>query len=1191
MKVFIYQWFGNDEVLDEDETVQYMIKGYGVLENGENVCLHVNNFCPWISVELSSSKKILEKNSRSKKMNLLNTVKDIYKGAINKKVDTDYKSKLYFYQNEKKFEIYKFYFPTMESRKRCYYALKNKPFFHNGVRYKILPHEYEASPILQFLCSKNLPSCGWVEVNNSQKVHYRYTKKCQEFRTDVSNIEWIKEKEDIPKFKYMSFDLEVYSHTETTMPNADNDKDVIFQIGVSVGEDKNPKNILLTLMSDKNECCWNKIENVLLYKTEKELLQGFCDLILKEDPHILMGYNIFGFDIPYLVKRCDRYNIPVRKIGKPKLKEAEYKELSWSSSAYAYQEFHYLDLEGVIFVDLLPIIKRDYKFNNYKLKTVSTYFLGETKDPLTPKDIFEAYRMDIKDEGKGKQILRCGKYCIQDAKLVALLFIKLQTWIGLLEMAKICNVDIMKLFVSGQQIKVFSQIFRKCYKENRLVDSFSSVTIPKDIVFDTDDYCGAFVFPPVPGKYEWVVPFDFTSLYPTCIIAYNIDYSTLVYDDKIPDEDCHVISWEEGGTVYKYRFMKEPIGVIPSLLKSLLEQRNETKKLLKKTQDATAKIVLDKRQLAYKVSANSMYGGMGVKKGYLPFLPGAMCTTAKGRESIQRAAQYVKDAHKGKIIYGDSVTENTILYIKSKNEVFFHSIKSLFEQYENIPYPQFKPDDLSLKEKEQCIINNDLQIQSRSGWTKIEKIIRHKTLKKIYKIITSSGIVEVTADHSLLLNTNQCIKPTELEANKHCLMTCNMEQNLIYKKERWEGLWYQKNEYIFFHDSLDDKYISYIYFTYKKKYPNLVFELKDGELIINLFNKNNIPKGFVYSIELLYKRVNYVYDIETTDGSFHCGIGEIIVKNTDSIYCHFPQYTDSNLVWSKAKSTETEFLKLFPKPMKLLFEEKIYRDFLILTKKRYMAYTCDENGNVDNEITIRGVLLARRDNCFWIRNLYEIIVRLIMENNSFQTILNKYNEAVLDLFQWKVTDINYFIVSKLLNVSYKIKELPVDISKFNKRLKDLDITIPEYITKEEIEYSNKQIVSQSQSKKKEDWLQKYIEKSLPAHAQLANKMKIRGNPVTPGSRIEFVILKDFNNPDAKLFDKVEDPDNFIQHCNIKRLDRHYYMKSSLIPIDQIINIVFKKENVGKKLYSYHINYRKVIEEINSKNKTNIIIIN
>jgi DNA polymerase elongation subunit (family B) len=64
--------------------------------------------------------------------------------------------------------------------------------------------------------------------------------------------------------------------------------------------------------------------------------------------------------------------------------------------------------------------------------------------------------------------------------------------------------------------------------------------------------------------------------------------------------------------------------------------------------------VLDKRQLSYKISANSMYGGMGVKKGYLPFLPGAMCTTARGRESIEKASTFLVDNYGAKLIYGDT---------------------------------------------------------------------------------------------------------------------------------------------------------------------------------------------------------------------------------------------------------------------------------------------------------------------------------------------------------------------------------------------------------------------------------------------------------------------------------------------------------------------------------------------------------
>ena len=107
-------------------------------------------------------------------------------------------------------------------------------------------------------------------------------------------------------------------------------------------------------------------------------------------------------------------------------------------------------------------------------------------------------------------------------------------------------------------------------------------------VKDNERYTGAYVFNPVPGLYDKVVPFDFSSLYPTTIIAYNIDYKTLVRDDNIPDEMCHVIEWEDHincehdktkrtvkldysiCTKRKYRFLKEPMGVIPILLMNLL---------------------------------------------------------------------------------------------------------------------------------------------------------------------------------------------------------------------------------------------------------------------------------------------------------------------------------------------------------------------------------------------------------------------------------------------------------------------------------------------------------------------------------------------------------------------------------------------------------------------------------------------
>lgn len=1179
-KAFIYQWVAEDEIDSDFNPVSMVIHGYGVDDKNRDICIHVRDFYPWICVELSNQNII---HTTSTKNMLVSKMKDLFRAGKfkDKHVATEQKKKLYFDQNEKKFTIYKVFFDTIASRKKFSYSMKNKNVFV-GKSTSILTHESEASPVLQFLCSRNVPSCGWIEFNGIKCKTNSMHGQCIEYNVSKKNVEAF-ENDAVPSFRFLSFDLEVYSSNETRMPDSALETDVIFQIGLY---DNVNGGTLLTLSPSSFTLPGLQ---VFTFSTEKELLQYFCKFVHELNPHVLMGFNIFKFDIPYLVNRCRRYNVKIQEIGMPKGKKAEYKEVKWSSSAYAFQEFYYLDLEGRLSVDLLPVVKRDYKFSNYKLETISNFFLGDSKDPMTPKEIFASYRIGVL-ENKLKKVQRCGKYCVQDSKLVLDLFNKLQIWIGLIEMAKICNVGIMPLFTQGQQIKIFSQVFKKCFNEQRLVESFGSLKIPDNISFEFDQFCGAYVFPPIPGKYKWVIPFDFTSLYPTTIIAYNIDYSTLVYDESVPDELCNVIEWTEGETRYKFRFKKEPIGVIPSLLKSLLSQRNITKKMLKQTKEATTQIVLDKRQLAYKVSANSMYGGMGVKKGYLPFLPGAMCTTAKGRESIQNAAKFVQDKHEGKIVYGDSVDENTVLYVKKENGTRIISIKDFFQKFDSEPYPQFKPDDSSLVEKQQCILRDEnFQIYSRQGWVKIKRVIRHKTRKKMFHVFTSSGSIITTADHSLLLDSGECIKPSDLQETNHCLLTCSnikdIADTLIYEKEKWNGLWMMKDGLIHFHNIINDIYQSYIYFTFKKKYPNLVFTFINDRLCIDLYNTENLKNGQVLKVVENAVTDSFVYDIETEDGSFHAGTGALIVKNTDSIYTHFPKYLSPDTVWKKAKSLEKEFLALFPPPMKLLFEEKIYRDFLILTKKRYMAYTCNEFGKLDEKLTIRGVLLARRDNCAWIRELYEKIVRSIMENASFRNVVDTIITTEINAFMtWSITDINKFIISKLLSQDYKIKPLPTDSKKFQKRMKELDIYCPEQYTDKELEIINEKHIHAG----KERWMQQYRIKSQPAHAQLNEKMKLRGTPISPGSRMEYVIIENINDPDAKLFDKLEDPDYFIEHCDLYRLDKLYYLKNAVTPIDQLLEVTFKKKNVLKEIYSYHLNFFKLRRELCSKSFPQLI---
>jgi DNA polymerase elongation subunit (family B) len=131
---------------------------------------------------------------------------------------------------------------------------------------------------------------------------------------------------------------------------------------------------------------------------------GFTNLVREENPNIIVGYNILGFDIPYMIARAKSPACCMREFSKQgfhKFAQATEKIIKWSSSAYKNQEFEYLDAEGRLFVDLLPLVRRDFKFNNYKLKTVSEYFLGQTKDPLTVKGIFKCYRIGTKRNADG----------------------------------------------------------------------------------------------------------------------------------------------------------------------------------------------------------------------------------------------------------------------------------------------------------------------------------------------------------------------------------------------------------------------------------------------------------------------------------------------------------------------------------------------------------------------------------------------------------------------------------------------------------------------------------------------------------------------------------------------------------------------------------------------------------------------
>jgi DNA polymerase elongation subunit (family B) len=751
---YAYSWHIDEEYQDET-----FIRIYGFNDQNQNICVSVNGFRPFVWVELPTH---IDWKNLSNKENLYHHFRQLFPdikctlkfcrklyGANLKKKDGDYVHKLFPFVlcSFASYRDLKFNFPNKLKTSQRIMGLGNLKFHVHG---------QDACPRLQLTSKYNLPTAGWIKIKGIEVLNNdeKFTTCDKEFLVNLNNKQYKVEelicksdKTTIPKPLILSFDLEVNSEDQITMPKATRPGDVVFQISCVFSR-------LGTTLYDKYLLSLgNPQESIvgaqtLKFTTEKKLLMGFKELINQKNPNVIIGYNIFNFDIPYLMDRANYKSIYPEwsQQGFPKDRCGIQREIKWSSSAYKNQEFKFLDCEGRLYIDLLPVVQRDFKLNDYKLKTVSTYFIGETKDDLDPKSIFKCYVEGTRDDSEraSKYMSICGKYCMQDSMLVTKLFEKLNVWYGLSEMAVVCNVPMITLFTKGQQIKVYSSLYKYCL-ENKIVPEKDGYTVAEN-----ERYVGAYVFAPKPGLYENVVPVDFNSLYPSLIISYNLDYTTCAFDPSIPDELCHVMEWEDHISCKhdpkviekskltkiiddvtskkklsstqknyisqlrkqrseitkslnknvmcekrKYRFLKtenhpEFKGVLPNIVQSLLDARKETRKEMSKLKDTLKTIsdeierkevettisILNQRQLAYKVSANSMYGITGVKAGMLPFMPVAMSITYMGRTNIMKVAEVIQSKYNGEIVAGDT-DSNYISFpvIKSIPELWDHAIK------------------------------------------------------------------------------------------------------------------------------------------------------------------------------------------------------------------------------------------------------------------------------------------------------------------------------------------------------------------------------------------------------------------------------------------------------------------------------------------------------------------------------------
>merc|ERR1712137_560002 len=176
-----------------------------------------------------------------------------------------------------------------------------------------------------------------------------------------------------------------------------------------------------------------------------------------------------------------------------------------------------------------------------------------------------------------------------------------------------------------------------------------------------DKYEGATVLEPITGFYEKPIStLDFASLYPSIMMAHNLCYCTLVPPDQVPHTKLDDMTKTPCGDYFMKSHTRR--GLLPMILEELLTARKKAKKEMNSAEDPLKKMVLNGRQLALKISANSVYGFTGATVGVLPCLEISSSVTAFGRTMIDHTKNLVEAkfnvangyACDAQVVYGDT---------------------------------------------------------------------------------------------------------------------------------------------------------------------------------------------------------------------------------------------------------------------------------------------------------------------------------------------------------------------------------------------------------------------------------------------------------------------------------------------------------------------------------------------------------
>lgn len=693
-----------------DDTVRpnywgYFVRLFGIDEAGHSVSVYVNGFKPFVYVqaprewEEDDMCRAIENglemvaNMENKKF----TFRDICR------VTKTWRVNAFGFTNFEQVPVFKIEF-------HC--AFKRKLFIslcdvsRTWCNYENLNHEFwlfdtDLEPLEQFSNDQKVRWSHWVTIaadaysfhdskvarGNILLPQNERRSRCQiDLNCQINSIKTDLERSDLPKFLFMSYDIEVKGRPGF-FPEPSEATEPVITIGVTVqrigdGPNKYVSQACFCLLETENL----RPDDVKLYyfKSEAHMLEAYfhywTDCV---DADIITGYNTNNFDGLYLYNRymkllqhmipkdvldgtASYFNRGVLDYGKIRNSRGVMKGRETFSRAHGGSEKYTIEMPGRIDLDLMTFAREEWKLI-VGLNSLAALFLDDAqKDPIHFSQITPMFLKGPHERGL------LAKYCVRDTELPLMVIEKKSVLIDQVEKSRLTGVSLNVMINRKQTVRVATLLKKAAFDSEERYSfpeqPFRFVKDPHILALFNGEHGkeGALVLKAEADFYaQPIATLDFAGLYPSIVRGYGLCYTTLVLDPKylsqVETRKDVVRNKIVGAAPYEFHWATLPGGrksLLYKILTSVLDARSNAKKELKRYAEGTFNWnVVNSRQLTLKLIANSIYGFTVVdpRMNKYSCYPIGITVTHFGRQMIQTTkAEVMRRIPGSKVIYGDT---------------------------------------------------------------------------------------------------------------------------------------------------------------------------------------------------------------------------------------------------------------------------------------------------------------------------------------------------------------------------------------------------------------------------------------------------------------------------------------------------------------------------------------------------------